>query len=287
MYGTLWYVRVTITPASLMSSLPPTTSSAYNNTEEYYSSSPFYCTPPLHPDPGSQKLATGPFYLVVLPQAWTPGNGIYVSWDSAVAATTGITGGPPKFATLHECYAPWRVRCEAGEHGHPVSPNILMAQEVPPYSATSLPTTPSHRVLIGGQPQTLRSSLTPTHVTPAQRAALETPYSTPKATVITSTTAGYHWEFDACLPPPSPPLPAPELLLPSHYAVKGGGMVHGTLAPALEQYDKAVLKDRCVGLLATSDSMVTALFSLGHTAEEAEVLAAVHRAKAVEESEPL
>ncbi|KAJ7223800.1 hypothetical protein C8J57DRAFT_1535950 [Mycena rebaudengoi] len=218
------------------------------HTEEYYSSSPFYCTPPLHPDPGSQNVATGSFYLVISPQARTPGNGIYVSWDSAVAVTMGITGGPPKFATLPECYAPWRAQCEAGEHMHPVSPDILAAQKAPPYSATSPPTTPSCRVFIGGQHQTPLSSPTLTHSTPARQVAPSTPYSTLKATVVVSPTPGYHWVSDGRLPPSSPPPPAPELLgiptLPFHYAVMGGGIVHGTLAPALEQYDRAVLKDR-------------------------------------------
>ncbi|KAJ7285532.1 hypothetical protein C8J57DRAFT_1496275 [Mycena rebaudengoi] len=217
------------------------------HTEEYYSSSPFYRTPPLHPDPGSQNVATGSFYLVISPQARTPGNGIYVSWDSAVAVTMGITGGPPKFATLPECYAPWRAQCEAGEHMHPVSPDILAAQKAPPYSATSPPTTPS----------------CPRQVAPS------TPYSTLKATVVVSPTPGYHWVSDGRLPPSSPPPPAPELLgiptLPFHYAVMGGGIVH-------------------VGLLTTTNSIIGAFFAQGHSVEEAECLAADHRAKALEAS---
>ncbi|KAJ7129918.1 hypothetical protein C8R43DRAFT_1134176 [Mycena crocata] len=88
------------------------------------SSSQYYCNPLFHAEPGgpTREMARE-FYLVISPEARSPGRGIYSSWSSAQRVAEGVPrGGATKFATWDQCLPAWHVCCDAGEHTHPAKP---------------------------------------------------------------------------------------------------------------------------------------------------------------------
>ncbi|KAJ7237603.1 hypothetical protein C8J57DRAFT_1529153 [Mycena rebaudengoi] len=241
--------------------------------EEYYSQSPYYCMPRIHVDPGSQLVLSAGFWLVTTPLARGLGNGVYRSWSSAEAATTGIVGSPPKFSTLQECMGPCRGRCDAGEHAHPTNPTMQAARAAPPYTSSPPPQSPAP------------PPHTPSHSCASNpgTGAVKSPQSSALCPVSIPALV---WEIDNRLPPSSPPTPAPELdgvpSGPFFYAVCGGGLTHGTIGPAMTQYHEALKANPLASLITTLDSLIAMFFSQGHDQEHAQILAVLERADEAE-----
>ncbi|KAJ7435037.1 hypothetical protein B0H11DRAFT_1938024 [Mycena galericulata] len=73
-------------------------------------------------DPGTKDDPKG-VWLVLNPNARHPGVGIYNSWPSAEAASSGIRGpGATWFSSVDTAVPAWHARCRLGVHNHPAEP---------------------------------------------------------------------------------------------------------------------------------------------------------------------
>ncbi|KAJ7276049.1 hypothetical protein C8J57DRAFT_1505358 [Mycena rebaudengoi] len=223
--------------------------------EEYYSQSPYYCMPRIHVDPRSQLVLSAGFWLVTTPLARGLGNGVYRSWSSAEAATTGIVGSPPKFSTLQECMGPWRARCDAGERAHPTNPTTQAARAAPPYTSSPPPQSPA-------PPPTRPPILVLPILALGQSKVLSlVPYAQCRY---------LHWFGKSTTVFLLPRLP------PQH-----PNWMASHQAP-MTQYHEALKANPLASLITTLDSLIAMFFSQGHDQEHAQILAVLERADEAE-----
>ncbi|KAJ6541153.1 hypothetical protein DFH09DRAFT_1322736 [Mycena vulgaris] len=78
---------------------------------------------------------------------------------------------------------------------------------------------------------------------------------------------------EATTPASAPAPPASPTPTGLHYAVRGGGVVYGSITPALAQYTTLQASTGAASLLTTGDPHHAAHFAAGHDHEEAQALA--------------
>ncbi|KAJ6487327.1 hypothetical protein DFH09DRAFT_1312458 [Mycena vulgaris] len=244
-------------------------------------SSPYYCSPPLHADPGYDPVKAQGVWLAVSPHCRTPGMGCYTSWESCRAACEGVPGGGGVFYRDQALALPaWHARCRLGQHDHAIEPKYHAAQPKVTAMAHDPPSTPkkAHIPGIAGSPATPRNTKPPVPASP-----LPASLSTKKAPRMPA------FEHSGS-PPPSfanPELPAfaaaplstpgvAALMPPNmHFAVRGGEVVHSRLSDAMNQYTQGVSSLGEAALMATSNPFKAMFFSTGSTESAADELGAL------------
>ncbi|KAJ7107404.1 hypothetical protein C8R44DRAFT_885420 [Mycena epipterygia] len=236
-------------------------------------SSPYYCSPPFHPDPG-HTMSTRGVYLVTCPQARSPGPGIYTSWLSSQRVVTGISHGVAVgYPSVEACLPAWHAGCDAGEHEHPASPSLQRGGKPQPPKTPRKPTescppvspfTGRGRGSFKKTPRCGHATTAPMSPTPAARVHVVPNSTTPTfATKLLPTVAA------ARIPTSSVSAPAPEL----HFAVRGGGVVHSSLTSALDEY-KAAAMAGSASVCTITDTRTAAHFAAGHSLGQARAMAA-------------
>ncbi|KAJ7128022.1 hypothetical protein C8R44DRAFT_873790 [Mycena epipterygia] len=242
-------------------------------------SSPYYCSPPFHPDPGTSKA--GKFvYLVTCPGARSPGPGIYPSWLSAQRVVTGIPHGMAvSNPSIQACLPAWHAGCDAGEHDHPASPDVQRANiSSGPRYTPQTPQTPrkATTILLPASPSTGRGN--GRIKTPASKLGVRVA-ATASSSPIANThvpTAGTALIATTAVSTHATATPAHVAVLGNSFAVRGGGVVHSSLTAALEQYQAAAIAG-ATSVCTMTDARTAVYFAAGHSMDEALAMATGER----------
>ncbi|KAJ7439621.1 hypothetical protein B0H11DRAFT_1934453 [Mycena galericulata] len=124
-------------------------------------------------DPGTKDDPKG-VWLVLNPNARHPGVGIYNSWPSAEAASSGIRGpGATWFSSVDTAVPAWHARCRLGVHNHPAEPTSPVKAEASDISMAS-PSRPCQNE--EQSPPIARASSLPVHPSQSARVAFAHEY---------------------------------------------------------------------------------------------------------------
>ncbi|KAJ7432672.1 hypothetical protein B0H11DRAFT_1940165 [Mycena galericulata] len=124
-------------------------------------------------DPGTKDDPKG-VWLVLNPNARHPGVGIYNSWPSAEAASSGIRGpGATWFSSVDTAVPAWHARCRLGVHNHPAEPTSPVKAEASDISMAS-PSRPCQNE--EQSPPIARASSPPVHPSQSARVAFAHEY---------------------------------------------------------------------------------------------------------------
>ncbi|KAJ7135744.1 hypothetical protein C8R44DRAFT_729307 [Mycena epipterygia] len=234
-------------------------------------SSPYYCSPPVHPDPGAPRNAVKAFYLVTCPAARSPGPGIYSSWTSAQRVVTGISHGVAvSYPSIQACLPAWHAGCEAGEHNHRASPDLQRDNvSASPRYMPQNPQTPRKptKTLVPASPSTGRGIGFVKSPAPGSGPRVSITTSMPPAHATAATT-------------PFPATPVSKHRIPAlgnSFAVRGGGVVHSSLTTALAQYQTAATAS-AASVCTMADARTAAYFAASHSIGQARAMAKGDRA---------